>query len=173
MKPVDLAAQGWRIPYPAEFLPVSQVARTMAHGDAVSQLVLSDGLAAISVFIEPYDKSAIAISLNGAYRRGPINVYGMRIADFWVTVLGEVPAPTLEQLAKATEYVPPPWRPNKQQTPQGLARALNDSVHRVEITRRRFFFWTAPGHRALHGPSPGPPGPGGAAGDAPCWAARH
>ena len=107
MKPVDLAAEGWRIPFPAGFMPVSQVARTMAHGDAVSQMVLSDGLAAISVFIEPYDKKRNRHQPHGAYRRGPINVYGMRIADFWVTVLGEVPASTLEQLAKATEYVPP------------------------------------------------------------------
>jgi sigma-E factor negative regulatory protein RseB len=111
MKPVDLAAQGWRIPFPAGFLPVSQVARTMAHGDAVSQLVLSDGLAAISVFIEPYDKKRNRHQPHGAYRRGPINVYGMRVADFWMTVLGEVPSPTLEQLAKATEYVPPATAP--------------------------------------------------------------
>ncbi|OZI23371.1 siderophore-interacting protein [Bordetella genomosp. 9] len=107
MTPLDLAAQGWRIPYPPGFNPVSQVGRTMAHGDAVSQLVLSDGLAAISVFIEPYDKKRNRHQPHGAYRRGPINVYGMRIADYWVTVLGEVPAATLEQLAKATEYVPP------------------------------------------------------------------
>jgi sigma-E factor negative regulatory protein RseB len=111
MTPVDLASQGWRIPYPPGFMPVSQVARTMAHGDAVSQLVLSDGLGAISVFIEPYDKKRNRHQPHGAYRRGPINVYGMRVADYWMTVLGEVPAPTLEQLAKATEYVPPPAAP--------------------------------------------------------------
>jgi sigma-E factor negative regulatory protein RseB len=111
MKPVDLAAQGWRIPFPAGFAPVSQVARVMAHGDAVSQLVLSDGLAAISVFIEPYDKKRNRHQPQGAYRRGPINVYGMRVADYWMTVLGEVPASTLEHLARATEYVPPAAAP--------------------------------------------------------------
>lgn len=111
MQPVDLAAQGWRIPFPPGFAPVSQVARTMTHGEPVSQLVLSDGLAAISVFIEPYDKKRNRRQAQGAYRRGPVNVYGMRIADFWVTVLGEVPAPTLERLAKATEYVPPVQAP--------------------------------------------------------------
>ncbi|CAM3430617.1 MucB/RseB C-terminal domain-containing protein [Bordetella flabilis] len=111
MKPVDLGAEGWRIPFPPGFAPVSQVARVMAHGDAVSQLVLSDGLAAISVFIEPYDKKRNRHQPHGAYRRGPINVYGMRVADYWMTVLGEVPASTLERLAKATEYVPPPAAP--------------------------------------------------------------
>jgi sigma-E factor negative regulatory protein RseB len=73
--------------------------------------VLSDGLAAISVFIEPYDKKRNSSQPHGAYRRGAINVYGTRVADFWVTALGEVPAATLEQLAKATEYVPPATAP--------------------------------------------------------------
>jgi sigma-E factor negative regulatory protein RseB len=107
MQPIDLAALGWRIPAPAGFVPVSQVSRTMAHGDAVNQLVMSDGLAAISVFIEPYDKKRNSHQPHGAYRRGAINVYGMRIADFWVTALGEVPVATLEQLAQSTQYVPP------------------------------------------------------------------
>lgn len=111
MTSVDLAAQGWRIHAPPGFLPVSQVARIMSHGDAVSQLVLSDGLGAISVFIESYDKKRNRHQPHGAYRRGPINVYGMRVADFWMTVLGEVPAATLEHLAKSTEYVPPAAAP--------------------------------------------------------------
>ncbi len=108
MQPVDLAAQGWRIPVPAGFVQVSQVARVMGHNDSVSQLVLSDGLAAISVFIEPFDKKRNARQPHGAYRRGAVSVYGTRIADYWLTALGEVPAATLEQLAKGTEFVPPP-----------------------------------------------------------------
>jgi sigma-E factor negative regulatory protein RseB len=111
MTPVDLAAQGWRITLPPGFVQVSQVARTMGHGDGVSQLVVSDGLAAISVFIEPYNKNRNSSQPHGAYRRGAINVYGTRIADFWLTALGEVPAATLEQLAKAVEYVPPAGAP--------------------------------------------------------------
>lgn len=111
MKPVDLAALGWRIHMPAGFVQVSQVARTMGQGDAVSQIVLSDGLAAISVFIEPFDKKRNSHQPHGAYRRGAINVYGTRIADFWLTALGEVPAATLEQLAQSTEYVPPAAAP--------------------------------------------------------------
>ncbi len=103
---VDLAKQGWRIPAPPGFTQVMQVARVMGKRSSVSQLVLSDGLAAISVFIEPYDSSMAGDHPRGLMRRGPINVYGTRIADFWVTVLGEVPPATLEQLAASTEYVP-------------------------------------------------------------------
>src|SRR5690606_7739964 len=102
---IDLAAEGWRIPAPAGFVSVMQVSRSMGRSN-VSQLVLSDGLAAISVFIEPYDDQREHPMSDGAVRRGAINIYGTRIADFWLTALGEVPAETLEQLATSTEYVP-------------------------------------------------------------------
>ncbi|AZY48622.1 MucB/RseB C-terminal domain-containing protein [Bordetella avium] len=105
MKPVDLAALGWRIPAPEGFSPVMQVARQMGKG-TVSQVVLSDGLAAISVFIEPYDGTRHHHPPAGLVQRGSINIYGTRIADYWMTVLGEVPAATLETLAQNTEYVP-------------------------------------------------------------------
>lgn len=106
MKPVDLAAQGWRIPAPEGFVAVMQVARQMGKG-TVSQVVLSDGLAAISVFIEPFDGARHQHPPAGLIQRGAINIYGTRIADYWMTVLGEVPAATLEALAQSSEYVPP------------------------------------------------------------------
>jgi len=105
MTPVDLSRQGWRISPPAGFTTVMQVARAMGQA-TVSQLVLSDGLAAISVFIEPYDSQRHHHPPAGAARRGAINIYGTRIADFWLTALGEVPEATLEQLAGSIEYVP-------------------------------------------------------------------
>ena len=104
--PVDLSAQGWRIPAPPGFMQVMQVARVLGRRESVSQLVLSDGLAAISVFIEPFEDGRSNGHPRGLMRQGPINVYGTRIADFWVTVMGEVPPATLEQLAASTEYVP-------------------------------------------------------------------
>lgn len=106
MKPVDLAAQGWRIPPPKGFAVVMQVARSMGRGGPVSQMVLSDGLAAISVFIEPYDSRRGDRLPDGAAQRGAITVFSTRIADFWLTAVGEVPVATLEQLAEGTEYVP-------------------------------------------------------------------
>jgi len=111
LQPIDLAAQGWRIPVPPGFVQVSQVGRLLGHSDSVSQLVLSDGLAAISVFIEPFDKKRNSRQPHGAYRRGAVSVYGTRIGDFWLTALGEVPSATLEHLAKSTEYVPPAATP--------------------------------------------------------------
>ena len=106
MKQVDLAAQGWCIPAPEGFTVIMQVARSMGRSGTVSQVVLSDGLAAISVFIEPYDSLRGHTPPHGAAQRGSITVYGTRIADFWLTAVGEVPLTTLEQLAQGTEYVP-------------------------------------------------------------------
>lgn len=108
MNPVDLAAKGWRVPPPEGFIPVMQIERVMGQSEQVGQIVFSDGLAAISVFIEPYDTRGTLQKKQGAARHGAINVFGTRIADFWLTALGEVPVSTLQQLAESTEYVPLP-----------------------------------------------------------------
>ncbi|HEU0230610.1 MAG TPA: MucB/RseB C-terminal domain-containing protein [Burkholderiaceae bacterium] len=106
MRPIDLAKMGWRISVPAGFVDVTQVQRPMKAGKQVNQLVLSDGLAAISVFIEPFDKAHEQALPKGAVRKGALNIYGTRIGDHWFTVVGEVPVRTLRDIAKRTEYVP-------------------------------------------------------------------
>jgi sigma-E factor negative regulatory protein RseB len=106
MTPVDLAAKGWRIPPPAGFVLTQEVGRTLGHGDSVSQVVFSDGLAAISLFVEPFDRKRNGHQPHGAVHRGAINAYGARVADFWLTAVGEVPIATLQQLAESIEYVP-------------------------------------------------------------------
>lgn len=108
VSPVDLVSKGWRVPPPDGFLPVMQVERVLGKSDQVEQIVFSDGLAAISVFIEPYDTRGTLQKKQGAARHGAINVFGTRIADFWLTALGEVPVATLRELAESTEYVPLP-----------------------------------------------------------------
>jgi len=106
LRPIDLAALGWRIAMPQGFVSVAQVSRQSWKGkDEISQVLLSDGLAAISIFIEPY-RDDHGQRLQGAGRQGAVNAYGVRIADFWLTVLGEVPLATLQALVESTEYVP-------------------------------------------------------------------
>jgi len=106
MRAIDLVKMGWRIPAPAGFVDITQVQRPMKAGKQVSQLVLSDGLAAISVFIEPFDKTHKQALPKGAVHKGALNIYGTRIGDHWFTVVGEVPAQTLRDIATRTEYVP-------------------------------------------------------------------
>lgn len=109
MKPVDMAAQGWRVAMPDGFKTIMEVARQMGPptGGAartVSQMVLSDGVVAISLFIEPYDASKHRHPPAGPIRHGAINIYGKRVAGYWLTALGEVPVATLERLANAARY---------------------------------------------------------------------
>lgn len=106
MTPVDLAKGGWRIPFPPGYQPVTQVSRPMKRGKQVKQLVITDGLAAISVFIEPYDADGDAALANGPVSTGAMNIFRTRIGDHWLTALGEVPAETVRDIAERTEYVP-------------------------------------------------------------------
>ena len=66
----------------------------------VSQIVYSDGLAAISVFIEPASQSRT----EGSMQQGAMNIVGKRQGDHWLTVVGEVPAEAIKQVANSIEF---------------------------------------------------------------------
>jgi len=103
---VDLARTGWRIPSPPGFERMTQVSLPMKAGRHVSQLVFSDGLAAISVFIEPFDDAHGQAPPQGAVRKGAMNIFGARIGNHRLTAIGEVPVATLRDIAERTESVP-------------------------------------------------------------------
>ncbi len=103
---VDLGALGWKISAPPGFTSSSQSQQVFDHDKLVHQLVLSDGLATISIFIEPYLNERSEYKPVGAAQIGSVNIYGIKVANFWLTVLGEVPASALEQLAQSIQYVP-------------------------------------------------------------------
>jgi len=98
-RPVNLKEQGWRLVPPSGFKPLYAVRRPMASGSAL-QAVYSDGLASLSVFIEPSSASDGAEALP---QRGPINAYSRRVGDSVVTVVGEIPAETARAVAQAAE----------------------------------------------------------------------
>lgn len=68
----------------------------------ITQIVFSDGLAAISVFIEPGTQSRT----EGVRQQGAMSILGRRQGDFWLTIVGEVPAKSVMQLANSIEYKP-------------------------------------------------------------------
>lgn len=104
--PVELTAQGWRFVYPAGFGPMAQIVRAIRPGHEANQLVLSDGLAAISIFIETFDPERDQNVRQGGMSQGAINVYRKRVASFWLTAVGEVPAQTVHDVVQAVQYVP-------------------------------------------------------------------
>lgn len=102
-KPVDLST--WRVNWlPAGFVPVASVNRTMAGpggaGREVSQLLYSDGLAGMSVFIEPWtpERSSSPLQL------GALNMVGKRHGKFWLTIVGEVPMVAIRKVADTIEF---------------------------------------------------------------------
>jgi sigma-E factor negative regulatory protein RseB len=66
----------------------------------VAQIVFSDGMAAISVFIEPGNSGRA----EGTAQQGAMNIMGKRQGDFWLTIVGEVPAAAIKQVANSIEF---------------------------------------------------------------------
>lgn len=66
----------------------------------VGQMIFSDGLAAISVFIEPGSYSRT----EGTLQQGALSILGKRYGEHWLTVVGEVPPAAIRQVANSIEY---------------------------------------------------------------------
>jgi sigma-E factor negative regulatory protein RseB len=73
----------------------------MGRSSSISQIVLSDGLAAVSIFIEPMPHVQAAQSLS---HQGAVNIYKRPYGNHVVTVLGEAPAGTIMQIANSLEF---------------------------------------------------------------------
>lgn len=99
--PIDFKALGWDYNQPPGFTPVMQLRRSFSDGREVNQMILTDGLASMSIFIEPYQRDLSQHQWQGASRSGSINLYGKQVGDSWVVVVGEVPASTIHQLAES------------------------------------------------------------------------
>ena len=69
----------------------------------VEHLVYSDGLAAVSVFIEP-QSTAAKKSMTGATGMGAVNAFGTMVNGHQVTVVGEVPEATVTMIGESIVY---------------------------------------------------------------------
>jgi sigma-E factor negative regulatory protein RseB len=100
----NLAETGWTLrSTPPGFRTVAELMRTVGGTGGVGHIVLSDGLAAISVFIEPATSKRPGPQA-GLARQGAINVYTRPVGNYWVTVVGEAPAESVKYVANAVEY---------------------------------------------------------------------
>jgi sigma-E factor negative regulatory protein RseB len=80
----------------------SQSNNQQANQRELSQIVFSDGLAAISVFVEPSSQSRT----EGSLQQGAMNITGKRQGDFWITIVGEVPSAAIKNVANSIEFQP-------------------------------------------------------------------
>lgn len=99
--PVQGAA-GWTVKQlPKGFSLSTHMLRKLANRELpVEQMVYSDGLAVISVFVERVDagntgNAGRSGGVSGFTAKGAVNVYGNRVGDHRVTVVGEVPVMTI------------------------------------------------------------------------------
>lgn len=98
------ADTGWVVTQqPAGFRKMTELTRSFAGRPAkVSHIVYSDGLAAVSVFIEPLPRSRPAAQ--SLSHQGAVHIYTRMVSDYMVTVLGEAPAVTVMQIANSLQY---------------------------------------------------------------------
>ncbi len=104
VQPVVLT--GWQVRWlPSGFVRVGAVTRTTVSDPQggtreLAHLLYSDGLAGLSVFIEPWSERRAASPL----QLGALNMVGKRHGNFWLTIVGEVPMAAIRRVADSIEF---------------------------------------------------------------------
>ena len=95
------APLGWNMPHlPSGFRVTTWRLQIIAGSNTpVRHVVLSDGLASVSVFIEP--RSPQTEAMRGLAKVGAAFAYSRNLDGHQVTAVGEVPAATVEAIAEA------------------------------------------------------------------------
>lgn len=75
--------------------------KVQGSDDIVQQMVYTDGLASLSVFIERQSSK----TPQGSTSMGAVNAYIRILNDYSVTAIGEVPAVTVKQVAESVSYL--------------------------------------------------------------------
>jgi sigma-E factor negative regulatory protein RseB len=96
---------GWLVSNaPAGFFKVVELRRTLPGREhPVSQLIYSDGLASMSVFVEPNKPSRAA---EASSEDGATTFFVRPMGETLVSVLGEVPLATAQQVARSVARRP-------------------------------------------------------------------
>ncbi len=91
---------GWAVGrLPPGFAKITEGFRKLrGKREPVAHIVYSDGLVAVSVFIEPMTITQTRIGLS---KQGGLNIYAMRNDAYLVTVLGEAPPAMIRQIAQS------------------------------------------------------------------------
>ena len=89
---------------PAGFQQVQDLQQAGVNGQApVRQIILSDGMTSVSVFIAPPGAPGILESIG--LSAGAMKIYATEVAQHQVTLVGEVPVATLQSIGAGLQYV--------------------------------------------------------------------
>ena len=104
VSPANLAAAGWNMHADLPgFRKVVEIRRMLRDSQPVGQVVYSDGLAAVSIFIEPIAERTEAPRV-GLATVGAVNIYIREVANHLVTVVGEAPAASVQRMGNRVEF---------------------------------------------------------------------
>ncbi len=94
---------GWQVKnLPPGFMKITEVKRSFSgKSTPVGHIGLSDGLATVSVFIEPAEESDSQPVQKSFPRQGAINIYTRTVGGNRVTTIGEVPPVTVMQIGNS------------------------------------------------------------------------
>lgn len=104
-QPAHLAGWGLSAELPG-FRKIVELKRVIGRSRPAGQMVYSDGLAAVSVFIEPMEGRQDPVQ-TGMASVGAIHIYTREVANHMVTVVGEAPAASVQRIGNAVEYHQP------------------------------------------------------------------
>ena len=92
---------GWAVTrVPPGFIKIMEGFRKLrGRQNPVAHLVFSDGLVAISVFVEPFASGTVQLGMQSV--RGGLNIYSVKQDDSVITVMGEAPGATVRQIGNS------------------------------------------------------------------------
>jgi sigma-E factor negative regulatory protein RseB len=102
--PANLGRAGWSLGAELPgFRKVTEVTRKLGEARPVGQMVYSDGMVAVSVFIEPLAGRTETVR-PGLSSLGAFHIYTREVANHIVTVVGEAPAASVQRMANQVEF---------------------------------------------------------------------
>jgi sigma-E factor negative regulatory protein RseB len=106
--PPGVPTLSWRVAtVPKGFKLSSTIMRRLPMGNrVVQQLVYSDSLAAVSIFVEKTSDDARVVMMEGPVNMGALHAFGKTIDGHHVTVVGEVPAKTIAVFSSSLAPAP-------------------------------------------------------------------
>jgi sigma-E factor negative regulatory protein RseB len=91
----------WKVTRLPPGFTLSSIRRSRQDGEGVEHLVYSDGLASLSIYLEPNQGEILEKAT--LIERGPLNILTTTRKEWRITVVGDVPGTTLSTIAASLE----------------------------------------------------------------------